>query len=51
MRVSAVGHLASDEAQVLALSDRFSEMTHNQLEAMESAQAVALAIFCSAGVG
>ncbi len=45
MRVSAVGHLASDEAQVLALSDRFSEMTHNHPEAMESAQAVALAIF------
>ena len=45
MRVSAVGHLAADEAQVVALSDRFSEMTHNHPEAMESAQAVALAIF------
>jgi ADP-ribosyl-[dinitrogen reductase] hydrolase len=45
MRVSAVGHLASDEAQVVSWSNRFTEMTHNHPEAMDSAQAVALAIF------
>ena len=45
MRISPVGFLANNESQVLAWSDRFSGLTHNHPEAIESAQAVALAIY------
>jgi len=45
MRISPVGFLASTEDQVLEWSDVVSGVTHNHPEAMESAQAVALAIF------
>jgi ADP-ribosylglycohydrolase len=45
MRIAPVGLIASTEAEVLNWSDTVSAITHNQPDAMHSAQAVALAIF------
>ncbi len=45
MRVSPVGWLGRDEAEVLALAERTAAVTHNHPEGIRGAQAVALAVF------
>ncbi len=45
MRIAPVGLLASTEAEVIGWSDTVTAITHNHPDAMNSAQAVALAIF------
>jgi ADP-ribosyl-[dinitrogen reductase] hydrolase len=45
MRIAPVGLLASNEEEVIGWSDTVTAITHNHLEAMQSAQAVALAIY------
>ena len=45
MRIAPVGLIASTEAEVLSWSDTVTAITHNHPDAMNSAQAVALAIF------
>jgi ADP-ribosylglycohydrolase len=45
MRIAPVGLLASAESEVIGWSDTVTAITHNHPDAMNSAQAVALAIF------
>ena len=45
MRIAPVGLLARTEAEVLGWSDTVTAITHNHPDAMQTAQAVALAIF------
>ena len=45
MRVSPVGWLFNTEEEVLEEAKRSAELTHNSKEGVESAQAVAMAIF------
>jgi hypothetical protein len=45
MRIAPVGLLASTEAEVMGWSDTVTAITHNHPDGMNSAQAVALAIF------
>ena len=45
MRIAPAGLWAKSDTEVLQLADQFSTITHNHQEAMQAAQAVALAIF------
>jgi ADP-ribosylglycohydrolase len=45
MRIAPVGLLANTEAEVIGWSDTVSAITHNHPDAMNTAQAVALAIY------
>lgn len=45
MRIAPVGLLASTESELIGWSDTVTAITHNHPDAMNSAQAVALAIF------
>lgn len=45
MRIAPAGLWARSDAEALQLADQFSAITHNHQEAMQAAQAVALAIF------
>ena len=45
MRIASVGLLASSEAEAIGWSDTVTGITHNHPDAINSAQAVALAIF------
>jgi ADP-ribosylglycohydrolase len=47
MRVSPIGWLFDTEKEVLEEAERSAEVTHNSKEGIESAQAVAMAIFMS----
>ena len=47
MRVSSVGWLYDTEEDVLREAKRVSEITHNHIEGIESAQAVAMCIYLS----
>ena len=47
MRVSSVGWLFNTEEEVLREAKRVSEITHNHIEGIESAQAVAMCIYLS----
>lgn len=47
MRVSAVGYVASNEADVKRLSRLVTEVTHNHPEGIKGAEAVALCVFLS----
>ncbi len=45
MRIAAVGWVGQSVSQVIEMSDRFTEITHNHPDGMKSARAVALAVY------
>jgi len=45
MRVSSIGWLAKNEHEVLSLAQKSAQITHNHIEGINGAKAVALAIF------
>lgn len=45
MRIAPIGWVAKTKAEVISLSDNFTEITHNHEEGIKAARATALAVF------